>query len=254
MILAAGLGTRLRPLTDRIPKALVPVAGVPMLEHVARRLVAAGADRLIVNVHHHADRVEAFVRARGGFGVDVRISREEGERPLETGGGLKAAAAHFRGDGPFFLHNVDVITDLDLGALHRAHVEEDALATLATSRRATSRPLLFDDAGLLGWEDRRPGREASERIREASGEAREVAFAGVHVLAPRIFDLLLERGRFSIITAYLRLAREGHRIVPHDVTAARWLEAGTPERLEEARRALGGEGAGPGAGSVGGPA
>lgn len=240
MILAAGLGTRLRPLTDRVPKALVPVAGVPMLERVARRLVEAGADRLIVNVHHHADQVEAFLRERDGFGVEVRVSREEEERPLETGGGLKAAAEHFRRDAPFLLHNVDVISDMDLALLYRVHRESGGLATLATSGRETSRPLLFDDQGLLGWEDRRPGREAGERLREPRGEVRELAFAGVHVLSPRIFDLLTEEGRFSIIPAYLRLAAAGHRITWWDATDALWLEIGTPERLEEARRALGG--------------
>ena len=241
MILAAGEGTRLRPLTDHLPKALVEVLGVPMLERVARRLVAAGADRLVVNVHHHAEQVEAFLERKSGFGVEVRVSRERGERPLETGGGLRAAAPHFRRDAPFFLHNVDVITDLDLGALYRAHLETDPLATLATSRRPTSRPLLFDEQGLLGWEDRRPGREAGERVREGAGEVRELAFAGVHVLSPRILDLLGEEGRFSIVPAYLRLAAEGERIVPFDVSGALWLEVGTPERLEAARRALAGE-------------
>lgn len=238
MILAAGLGTRLRPLTDHVPKALVPVAGVPMLERVARRLVDAGADRLVVNVHHHADQVEAFVERRGGFGVEVRISREEGERPLETGGGVKAAARHFRRDAPFFLHNVDVVTDLDLAALYRAHLDADPLATLAVSDRPTSRPLLFDEAGLLGWEDRRPGREAAARIREPQGPVREAAFAGAHVLSPRVLDLFTESGRFSIVPAYLRLAEAGHRILPHDVSGAFWIEVGDPERLAEARRAL----------------
>ena len=238
MILAAGLGTRLRPLTDTIPKALVPVGGVPMLERVARRLALAGADRLIVNVHHHAGQVEAFIRDREGFGVETVVSREGGDRPLETGGGLRAAAPLFRRDGPFFLHNVDVISDLDLAALYRSHLETGALATLATSTRPTSRPLLFDERGLLGWEDRRPGREAGERVRVEVGEVGELAFAGVHVLSPEIFDLLGEGGRFSIIPAYLRLAAAGHAIVPHDVSGALWLEVGSLERLEEARRAL----------------
>lgn len=238
MILAAGLGTRLRPLTDQTPKALIPVAGVPMLERVARRLVGAGVDRLVVNVHHHADKVEAFILDRGSFGVEVRISREEGKWPLETGGGLKAAAGHLRGDAPFFLHNVDVVSDLDLQALYGAHVRSDALAILAVSDRATSRPLLFDRAGLLGREDKRLGREAVERIRVPVGPVREVAFTGVHVLSPRLPSLLRERGRFSIVPAYLRLAREGHAIEAHDVSSACWMEMGTPERLEGARRVL----------------
>lgn len=240
MILAAGLGTRLRPLTDRMPKALVEVAGRPVLEHVARRLVAAGATRLIVNVHHHAGQVEAFVRERDGFGVDVAISREGGGEPLETGGGLLHARALFRSGEPFFVHNVDVISDLDLGALYAAHAGSRPLATLAVQDRPTSRPLLFDARGLYGWADHRPGREAARTVREPEGESRALAFAGVHVIDPRIFGLFTESGRFSIIPAYLRLAADGHAVVPWDAGEALWLEMGSPERLDEARRVLGG--------------
>lgn len=240
MILAAGLGTRLRPLTDRVPKALVEVAGRPVLEHVAQRLVDAGATRLVVNVHHHADQVEAFVRKRDGFGVDVAISREEGEEPLETGGGLLHARELFRSREPFIVHNVDVISDLDLGALYAAHQAHRPLATLAVRATPTSRPLHFDARGLYGWADRRPGREAERTVREPDGETREAAFAGVHVIDPRVFDLLTETGRFSIVPAYLRLAAEGHAIEPWDLGDATWLEIGTPERLEEARRVLSG--------------
>lgn len=238
MILAAGLGTRLRPLTEHTPKALVDVGGVPMLERVARRLVAAGAHRLIVNVHHLGEQVEAFVAAKDGFGVEVAISREEGDEPLETGGGLMAAAPLFERDAPFLLHNVDVVTDLDLTALHAAHEPGDALATLAVNDRETSRPLLFDDEGLYGKVDRRPGREGREVVREPVGPATEIGFAGVHVLSPRIFDLITERGKFSIMGPYLRLAAGGHTIRPHDVSDALWLEVGNPDRLEEARRAV----------------
>jgi N-acetyl-alpha-D-muramate 1-phosphate uridylyltransferase len=242
MILAAGLGTRLRPLTDHIPKALVEVAGVPMLERVARRLVAAGATRLIVNVHHHADLIEAFVRERGGFGVEVAISREPGEAPLETGGGLLHARRHFQSAEPFVLHNVDVISDMDLAGLYAAQRAHRALATLAVSDRETTRPLLFDDRGLYGWADHRPGREAERTVREPVGRRREWGFAGVHVIDPSIFDLLTETGAFSIIPPYLRLSEQGHPIRPHDVSGALWLEIGTPERLEEARAMLAGSG------------
>lgn len=240
MILAAGLGTRLRPLTNEVPKALVEVAGVPMLERVARRLVEAGADRLVINVHHHAEQVERFVEERDGFGVAVAISREEGDSPLETGGGLLHAEPLFRKDGPFLLHNVDIVTDVDLRGLHASHLEHDPLVTLAVDDRDTTRPLLFDDDGLFGWADRRPGKEAEERIREPVGDVQEWGFAGIHVLSPEIFGLLTERGKFSIVGPYLRLAAEGYRIRPHDVSGALWLEVGTHERLEEARKALAG--------------
>lgn len=244
MILAAGLGTRLRPITDDIPKALVEVGGIAMLERVARRLVDAGADRLIINIHHHADQIRDFVAAKDGFGVDARLSVETVDR-LETGGGLLHAREHFRRDAPFFLHNVDVICDADLNAMYRAHDSDRSLATLAVSDRDSSRVLRFDDDGLQARVDRRDGRE--DAARPVRGAAREWAFDGIHVIEPSIFDHINEEGAFSIIAPYLRLAGEGHRIMPYDISGALWLEIGDPERLERARRTLGrapGEGGG----------
>lgn len=234
MILAAGLGTRLRPLTDETPKALITVGGVPMLERVARRMATAGVDRLIVNVHHHADQIIDFIEARDGFGVDVRISRER-DRPLETGGGLASAREHFREDGPFLLHNVDVISDVDLAAMVAAHVAAEPLATLAVQRREASRFLRFDDHGLQARIDTREG-GGEETARPVHGEAVDRAFAGIHVISPAIFDLLDDDGSFSIIEPYLRLAGVGYRILPYDITGSLWLEIGDPDRLEKARR------------------
>ena len=234
MILAAGGGTRLRPLTDTIPKPLIEVGGMTLLERIARRLVAAGADRLIVNVHHYADRIERHL-ASLDLGVDVRISREE-ERALETGGGVLHAAPLFRRDRAFLVHNGDVISDIDLMALLSAREQSGALAALAVHVRETSRFLLFDEEGLIGWENVATGRSA--RVREGRGEPRRLAFAGIHAVDPRLLDLVEERGVFSIVDAYLRLSAAGARIVPHDVTGAGWLEIGTPERLAAARRAL----------------
>ena len=233
MILAAGLGTRLRPLTDETPKALIPVGGVPMLERVGRRLIAAGVDRLIINVHHHADQVIDFIEARDGFGVDVRISHER-DRPLETGGGLAHAREHFREDGPFLLHNVDVITDVDLTAMVAAHVEADALATLAVQRREASRFLRFDDAGLQARVDTREG-GGEDTARPVHGTVADRAFAGIHVISPALFDRL-DDGVYSIIEPYLALAGEGWRILAYDITGSLWLEIGDPDRLETARR------------------
>lgn len=232
MILAAGFGTRLRPLTDRTPKALVDVGGVTMLERTARRLIDAGADRLIINIHHHADQVRRFVEEKAGFGVEVRLSEEPGA-PLETGGGLAHASRHFRRDAPFFLHNVDIITGIDLAALARAHADAGPLATLAVSARESTRLLRFDDAGLQARVDARAGR--ADDVRPAAGATRDVAFAGVHVISPEIFDLLSERGAFSIMTSYFRLAADGRRILPWDMGDAAWLEIGDPDRLRRAR-------------------
>jgi NDP-sugar pyrophosphorylase family protein len=231
MILAAGLGTRLRPLTDRTPKPLIPVAGVPMLERVARRLIAAGVDRLIVNTSHLGEQVEAFLREHDGFGVEWQVSPEPGE-PLETGGAILHGQALFRKDAPFFLHNSDILTDLPLAAMYRAHEQGAALATLAVMERETARHLLFDDRGLLGRTDAKKGLDL--RVRDAVGEVRKLAFGGIHVIAPRIFGLLTERGGFSILDPYLRLAAAGETILPFRVDAYTWIDIGRPEQLEAA--------------------
>jgi NDP-sugar pyrophosphorylase family protein len=228
MIFAAGLGTRLRPLTDRIPKPLIPVADVPMLERVARRLIAAGADRLIINTSHLAEQIERFVAEREGFGVDVRLSHEPGE-PLDTGGALWHARAHFRADAPFFLHNGDVLTDLSLERMYAAHLESGALATLAVLPPAPERYLLFDDRGLCGLARRDTGEE--ELARATAGAVRRFEFAGVHVVSPEIFGLITERGAFSILWTYLRLARDAAAIVPFSAEGARWVDIGSMEGL-----------------------
>ena len=236
MILAAGLGTRLGELTHDTPKALIPVAGVPVIEHVARALIAAGADRLIVNLHHHPQQIIDYVDSRGSFGVTVEFSHER-DAPLETGGALLHAAPLLRREAPFFLHNVDVLCDADLRALYDAHLESGALATLAVNARATKRYLLFDDNGLCGRFDTRTGARAE--LHATCGDVRQFAFAGIHVISPRLIDLITERGAFSIIEVYLRLTREGEQIMYHDLGNAQWLEIGNPERLAEARRTLG---------------
>lgn len=236
MLLAAGLGTRLRPLTDHTPKALVEVGGVPILERVARRVIAAGADRLVINTHHLGEKVEAYVRERGGFGVEAVFSPEEGQ-PLETGGGLLQAEPLLRRDAPFFLHNADILTDLPLDAMYAAHQGEgDAMATLAVMERPSSRQLLFDDRGLLGRTDEKKGLDL--RVRDAEGPVRRLAFGGVHVISPAILGRITERGVFSILDPYLRLAGEGERILPFRVDGCLWLDIGRPEQLEEARRVV----------------
>lgn len=229
MILAAGLGTRLRPLTHDVPKALVEVGDVPVLDLVAARVIAAGADRIVVNVSPHADRIRRHIRARDGWGADVRVS-EEPDGPLETGGGLLAAAPLFRNDGPILIHNADILTDLDLGALLRAH-DDRALATLAVRDATGDRYLLFDDEGLVGYEF--AGTE--HRAREPVGPERRMDFLGVQVVSPRLLALMAETGKFSIFTPYMRLTRAGERVRAHDVGTVRWTDIGTHEELERAR-------------------
>lgn len=238
MLFAAGLGTRLRPLTNDIPKALVPVGGVAMLERVARRVIDAGADRLVVNVHHHADQVLDFIRARDDFGVEVRISIEEGEL-LETGGGLARAHSlgHFRGDRPIVVHNADVFTDFPLADMIDAHARGGALATLAVMDREKSRALVFDDDGLCGLVER----DAAIRwARAPVGAARHLGFCGVHVVAPELPSLITEEGVFSIVWPYLRLVADGARIAPHAIDGWHWIDVGSHEKLAAANALLAG--------------
>ena len=233
MILAAGFGQRLRPLTDRIPKALVEVAGVTQLGRTIGALEAAGAERIVVNTHHHADQVEAWI-GQQTYSSEIVTSREE-PVPLETGGGLLHARSLFDDGSPILVHNVDVITSIDLAALLHSHNPDD-VATLAVHERPASRFLLFDDLGLQGRLDVRNGRR--EEMREARGPVGRLAFSGVHIASGSVFDLIEETGAFSIVDLYLRLAREGASVSSLDVTDAQWFEIGTPERLEAARAAL----------------
>jgi MurNAc alpha-1-phosphate uridylyltransferase len=231
MILAAGLGTRLRPLTYETPKALVEVAGTPVIDRVARRVVKAGADRIVVNVSPHAERIQEHIRQRDGWGVEVQVSVEP-DGPLETGGGLLAAAEMFRGDRPILVHNADILTDLDLEALYRQH-DDGELATLAVRPAEADRYLLFDDEGLVGYEY--GGEE--RRARDPVGEERRMDYLGVQVVSPRLLSLFEETGKFSIFTPYMRLVAQGERIGAFDADGARWDDIGTHEQLAEAQEA-----------------
>jgi NDP-sugar pyrophosphorylase family protein len=237
MIFAAGLGTRLRPLTGDRPKALVEFGGMTILERVARRIVDAGADRIVINTHHFPAMIEALVREKAGFGADVRFSHEPGA-PLDTGGGLQQAAPLFRGDRPILLHNCDVISDFDLRALYDAHSAADtALATLAVLPPAPMRYLVFDDSGLAGYAP--PNGGAAVLARGIAGTARRYGFAGIHVVAPELLDTLDGSGAYSIIGHYMRLVREGRRIASFEQPGVHWIDIGTHEKLAEAARLFG---------------
>lgn len=235
LILAAGLGTRLGNLTRDVPKALIPVAGIPVLERVARRLIEAGADHLIINTHHHADQIVEYVTERGSFGVEVAFSHEP-DRPLETGGGVAAAAHLFRGDAPFIIHNADIVSGVPLRDLYDRHQANSPLATLAVMERASSRKLLFDEAGLQGRLDE--GRGIRVEARSPRGEVKERAFGGIHVVSPLFLELVSERGAFSILEPYLRLAGEGYRIEPYSVDGHPWVDIGKPGHVAEAERLI----------------
>jgi mannose-1-phosphate guanylyltransferase len=239
MILAAGLGTRLRPLTDNRPKALVEIAGRTLLEITLSRLRTFGVREVIINVHHFADMVVEYLRKNDHFGMRIEVSREE--VLLDTGGGLKKAAWFFLEnpshlDEPFFLHNVDVISTMDLGRMVQFHAEHQALATLAVQDRATSRYLLFDrQLQLCG---RRSGRDQTPELVRPSAKVQALAFSGVHIILPRIFAMMTEEGIFSIIPSYLRLAAQGERILAFRTDEYYWRDMGRPENVAQAAQDL----------------
>jgi NDP-sugar pyrophosphorylase family protein len=239
MILAAGLGTRLRPLTNDRPKALVEVAGRTLLEITLSRLRAFGVREVIVNVHHFADMVVDYLKKNDNFGMRIEVSREE--ELLDTGGGLKKAAWFFLEDSagsdePFVVHNVDVISMIDLGRVVEFHREHAALATLAVQERETSRYLLFDsEMNLCG---RRAGREGVPELVRGCQREQALGFSGVHVISPRLFSLMTESGVFSIIATYLRLAGMGENILGFRADDYYWRDMGKPENIARAERDL----------------
>ncbi len=237
MILAAGLGTRLRPLTNDRPKALVEVAGHTLLEITLRRLRKFGVREAVVNVHHFAELVVEYLKKNGNFGMRIEISREE--VLLDTGGGLKKAAWFFREDSspvdePFLLHNVDVMSTIDLDRMLLFHRENRALATLAVQERETSRYLLFDEQNRLCG--RRAGRDQPPEIVRPSAQMLARAFSGVHVISPRLLTMLEEEGAFSIIATYLRVAAQGEKIVAFPADEYYWRDLGKPENVVQASR------------------
>ena len=225
-ILAAGLGTRLRPLTDDRPKALVEVNGVTLLEHTIRTLETAGIKHIVVNVHHFADKVIDFIGSRK-WQATIDIS-DERNLLLDTGGGLKKAASLFSGRENILIHNVDILSDIDLCDVERKHVAEGNLVTLCVSQRQTKRLLEFDENGLL------LGRADTSHL---SPFTFHLAFSGISVVSPELFALLPKADHpYPVIEEYIRLSREGRRIGSYIHPADRWLDVGKPETLQQAQQ------------------
>ena len=228
MVFAAGRGTRLKPLTDTRPKALVEVGGVTLLEHTLRRLAAAGVAEVIINLHHCGEQIPAFVEKHGRFGLrHVEYSPEP--ELLDTGGGLKEASWFFNDSRPFLVHNVDVLSDLDLRALANEHQRTGALATLAAMPRPTARPLFFDTANRLVG--RRSPTSGDTFVRAPQGEAVALGFCGIQMVSPAIYRKMTESGVFPIVPCYLRLAGEGEPINCFRADGAKWRDCGRPEDL-----------------------
>jgi NDP-sugar pyrophosphorylase family protein len=231
MVLAAGLGTRLRPLTDDRPKALVEVAGRTMLEVTLTRLQEFGVREVIINLHHFTGMVVDFLKSKNNFGMDIQISRED-DLLLDTGGGLKKAAHFFledSGDEPFILHNVDIISTVDLNRMAQSHYENQALATLAVQPRESSRYLLFDEG--LQLRGRRLVREGKTEMARSAPQVQELAFCGIHIISPRLLTRMNETGVFSIIDVYLRLAAQGEKICGFRADGCYWRDLGKAEQI-----------------------
>jgi NDP-sugar pyrophosphorylase family protein len=291
MILAAGLGTRLRPLTDTRPKALVEINGRTLLEITLTRLRTFGVTEAIVNVHHFADMVVDYLKSKNNFNMRLEISRED-DQLLDTGGGLKKASWFFlpavaqggvraalrsslpadSESKPFLLHNVDVISTIDLIAMLQFHKQNQALATLAVQSRASGRQLLFNDQLQLSGrrisgqdfvilsEAKNPGRTSTAPTTGETGKTTihsplaashsslpqskqsspliPLAFSGIHIISPRIFPLLTETGAFSIIDSYLRLSGQGQKILAFRHDNSYWRDLGQPADLAQAARDL----------------
>ncbi len=240
MIFAAGLGTRLRPLTDNMPKALVPVARKPMLQHVIERMKAAGFNEITINIHHFGEQIIDFVQANQQFGITIHISDERGEL-LDTGGGIKKARPFLDGDEPFLVHNADILTDVDLHKLYQHHLMNNADATLLVSQRNTSRYLLFDnDNRLKGWVNKTTGEVKPQGFSYNKNELSELAFGGIHVISPRLFHLLESeqwQGKFSIIPFYLSICQKA-RIQGFSTEGYQWFDIGKPDTLALAEASL----------------
>lgn len=239
MIFAAGLGTRLKPLTDYMPKALVPVAGRPMLEHVILKLKAAGCTEAVINIHHFGEQILEFLQNKQHFGITIHISDERGEL-LDTGGGIKKAASFLKGDEPFLIHNVDILSNTDLRKLYAYHLQSGNDATLLTSRRETSRYLLIDSNNrLCGWINKCTGQTKPEGFTYVPDVYQEYAFSGIHVISPSLFTYMNEQwtGKFSIMDFYLQNCRQAV-LGNYPDENLKLVDIGKPETLAKAEAFL----------------
>ena len=233
MIFAAGLGTRLKPFTDHMPKALVPVAGKPMLEHVINKLKSAGVDEIVINVHHFAQQIIDFLKEKDNFGIKIWIS-DETEELLETGGGIKKAAPFF--NEPFLVHNADILSNVDLKDMYDYHLTNGNDATLLVSSRKTVRYLLLNDTNrLCGWVNKETLQTKPEGFIYQPEVQKEYAFGGIHIISPTLFKFMGDQwtGKFSIMDFYLQTCKEAQLggYIKEDLQL---IDIGKPEMLAKA--------------------
>jgi len=233
-ILSAGLGTRLRPLTDTLPKALVRVGGKALLQWNIEKMVGAGIREIVVNIHHFPGQIRQFLEENNHFGIDIHIS-DETEAILDTGGGLKKAAPLLAGDEPVLVHNVDILCNLDFNLLLQHHHSQNALATLVVRKRETQRYFLFDSRmHLTGWTNAKTG-EIREPVPGITLYSKMLAFSGIQIVDPRFLSLMSGSGKFSLIDTYLQLAPD-HRIIGYEDHSSLWMDVGKAEQLAEVEK------------------
>jgi NDP-sugar pyrophosphorylase family protein len=231
MILAAGLGTRLKPLTDEIPKALLKVGSQTLLEILIKKLKSQNFDDIIINVHHFAERITSYLKEHESFGASITIS-DESDKLLDTGGGLKRASGFFNDSEPFLVHNVDVMSDLNLVELKDSHTAADAIATLVVMKRKSNRYFIFENGkNLCGWGNSVTGEEIL--IKNTKGKLVSLAFSGIQILDPKIFNYFPDENVFSLVDLYLQTAAE-KKISAFIYEQGKWIDVGRPENLKEA--------------------
>ena len=232
MILAAGLGTRLKPITEELPKALVEVNGKTLLEIAIRNLIENDFRRIVINVHHFADKVKEFL-GNNTFAADIFIS-DESDLLLDTGGGIKHAQKFFD-NSPILIHNVDIISNLNLKEFYQYHISDDSVASLVVSNRKSNRYLLFNEADILcGWQD--VNKNEKIIVREDS-KLNQLAFNGIHILNPHLIDSFPDEKVFSVIKAYLKIAgtEDIHAYVSNDI---KWIDVGKVDSLQKASQLI----------------
>ncbi len=242
MILSAGMGTRLYPLTKQIPKALIPLHGIPLLEIVIQRLKEFGFNQLIVNIHHHGQQIIDFLGERDNFGLTITVS-DERDRLLDTGGALKKARTLLGDEEPVLIHNVDVISSIDLAAVMKHHDQSGALVTLCVQDRSSSRYFRFSsDDRLCGWTNRKTGEE--KWVRRGMVPVKQRAFSGIHVIGPHFFEMASscrcfpeDTDVFSVVDVYLCLAATG-KIMGYDHTGDAWTDIGKPLQLKAVEKSI----------------
>ena len=236
LLFAAGLGTRLKTYTQDKPKALVNLAGKPLLQHAIEHLKSLGINEITINVFHFAEQIIEFLNQQNSFGIKINIS-DEREQLLDTGGGLKKAEVFLNGTEPILIYNVDVISNLNLIDVLNYHQQNKALATLVVRKRETSRYLMFDEQlQLTGWKNFSNGDTIISRT-DSFALSQPFAFSGIHILDPRMFNLITEEGKFPIMDLYLRLAKD-HKIIGYRDQSELWMDLGKPDQLIAAEQLL----------------